>query len=358
MHIRLTRASTAALAVATLALTGLVPAAPPASPAAAGAPRVVFRLWLDDGCFAGKGPASTRLTFTLRKPSGALVDTLVRRTSGTGAFDACFEDGELRTGYKLAARKGTTTLRTLTLPRLVVRSNRAADSIGVNGPRGARLSLVVTDCNRSPDSCPQVLERKGTLSSTGTYATDITSGHDALGHDAINATIRTGAGDAISRSSRFPFIVASLDTTFYGNANPGSTVRIRLKAAPGGTVLSSTTQTPGSDGRFSGPATLSAGRELSADFAVDARITIPAASVAYDPASNAMSGTCLPGGGIILIWFTDTMNRVGATADGGGAWAVDLDDALKPAPPPGALLQVTCNSAAGDQVYHLGDAPS
>lgn len=317
---------------------------------AVGATSVRYDINLFDDCFSGTGPASRLLTFDLRRPNGSLAERVTDRTDAAGRFAACFNPNVLIGGWTLVAKRGTTTLRTFTIPNVTVVTDRGDDTVKGRAPAGKRLTVSVKDCTSDPATCTTVVTRRLTATSKGRYATDVTSDFDAVGQDMAIARIRTGAGDTITRSVPFPYVFAWPSAHVVAmSAKAGSSIGVQHLDGPAGPVLASNTVVIRPDGGGQWNLVFAAGDRFVVAIEADAILDVPPVSVEWVQATNVIQGFCLPSRlvsislyGIATPWVVD--------ADGTGAYSLDLDEQGGPGSVSGLGATVRCSTEAGDQV--------
>ncbi|MCY7417499.1 MAG: hypothetical protein LH650_03210 [Chloroflexi bacterium] len=118
-----------------------------------------------------------------------------------------------------------------------------------------------------------------TTDGTGQYRKDLTSAFDLRGSDSVGVTFTGVHGDTSTVTLYTPFMeVTAGGTAIAAHVNPSQHATFGLKAGPGGSTIETHS--------FTGPAlgyvyllpfthTLRAPRQLTSDFASDARVTIP-----------------------------------------------------------------------------------
>jgi hypothetical protein len=317
----------------------------------AGATSVRYDLTLWDDCFSGTGPASKLLTFDLRRPNGTLAERVSDKTDASGRFAACFNPNYIISGWTLVAKRGTTRLRTFTIPTVTVATDRGDDTVKGRAPAGKRVTVSVRDCTSDPTTCTTVLARRLTASTKGRYALDVTGDFDAVGQDLAVARIRTGAGDTITRSVPFPYFYAwpSLNLVVV-YAKAGSAIGAQQLDGPSGPVAQTATVTIGPDGDGLWNLLTEPGDRFVVGIEADAILDLPDVSVDWVPATNVTEGVCLPSRPVVITLLS-AVGTWAVDADETGAYALDLDDVGGPGSLTGLGVQIRCSTVAGDHVF-------
>lgn len=321
------RAYAAALAVPLLlALT--------AGPGAAAAPAVRFTIDMGSSCIAGVGPKAKTLTIVLKSAGGSTLGTTSDKTSSTGRFSACFTGTvPVVTGTKLIAKQGSTVLRTMTVPRLVVRSDRGDDKVTGKAIAGRVVRVAAWDCHTDVSTCTKQVDRRITANAKGGFATDMTSVFDATGHDDLLVSTTTSAGDLVRRSIEFPtvYILPTFNTVTI-RANAGTIVKGRYLDGPGGAELETKDIAIGPGGSGSWELFPVVPEVLEFDFETDA--VVPAADWAIQIPATTVSGLCYKNAPV-LVEATGGGRQFATTTNASGEYAFNFATA------PGGALDVS-----------------
>ncbi len=141
-----------------------------------------------------------------------------------------------------------------------------------------------------------------------------------------------------------------------GELNSGQRATFRLRSQPGGSILSTRTRTGATNGgsfhlTFSHAS--SPGRQVSSDFAADAKLTVPSTATSFpiEGGDQKIRSHCLPGRQARLYW-NGPNGAATRTADSQGRLRVNLSsaetDGFRLAH--GSAFRVVCASSAGDVV--------
>ncbi|MFN8623084.1 MAG: hypothetical protein U0869_20290 [Chloroflexota bacterium] len=340
-----------------LALSLVATASLGAGSASAAAPVTYSVPWPGIGhtgadCVSGIGPASVTLDITLRDGATDL-QTVHPGTDGTGAFQACFDDGTVLPGRSLV-----TTDRTFVLPALTASISRPADRVTGKGPKGARLVLSRYDCPdvgtlSTPGSVTDCKKRpalKATIGATGRWAFD--AGFDVRAVDTFLIVAKTAEGDQVGQAASAPLLLVSmsplLTTANVVLMHLGSSAEVvRLLSRPGGTVLA---EQPVIFTGGSGSTTLTTpvpGNQVTASVAPDARLTIPDVTPKLLAGPARIRARCFPGQPTGISLGGSASDAIWVKADAAGLATLPLAvhhlSAAK-----GNLVAVYCESAGGD----------
>lgn len=140
-----------------------------------------------------------------------------------------------------------------------------------------------------------------------------------------------------------------------GEVNPNQAATFRLKNHPGGSVLSTRHVTGAAfRGAFdlSFGSILQAGRQVTADFASDARVTMPNTGITFpiESGDQKIRVHCLPHRRVLISWQSLGAGEARRTADGQGRATVNLSSAESDGfrLEHGSQVTIACQTAAGD----------
>jgi len=290
---RTLRGSLTAMASALLALTAL------GGTAQAASLHVTFQA-TPSPCV--QGTANGPFSLSLRDSSNHQIDHIdtVTPDGVSHLFDDCFPGNHVvKTGRRLVADNGSSTPVSFTIPTLTMSVDRVTDVVSGKGPANKQVKIRLFRCSVFDGSCVHKSTKTTSVNGAGKYSRDTSSFFNIHGYDRAHVTYTNTAGHTYTLDQRAPWMSMELDTDgVLGDLNPGQTAKFRLRTAPGGTVLKTRTVTQGGEGfSFTFGAPLSPGREVSGDFASDARIKIPKSTLTIDPpvgGDQIIHVRCLP----------------------------------------------------------------
>jgi hypothetical protein len=316
---------------------------------------------------AGSGPCvagiATRggagvddLTVQLRSvETNEVLDSVLTDSDSQGDFEVCF-DRNIRHGHKLRASNALTgEVFWFTIPTLTLKANRAKDIVKGKGPANKQVKIRLFRCSVFDGSCVHKGTRMTNVNAAGDYSRDTSSFFNARGFDHAQVSYTNSAGHSYTLDQRIPWMSMELDEAgVLGDLNPGQTATFKLRTAPGGSVLKTRHATQGDEGfSFLFGAPMSAGREVSSDFASDARIKIPSTSLVVDPLNvdgdQIIHVRCLPDRKMLVDLNPGA--DIYVMGDDHGRATLNLSDEVSP----GFQLsieevRILCTTPAGDLV--------
>jgi len=303
------------------------------------------------------GTSNKTVDIELHDSSDTLLDkVLAVDPDAHGRFRACFATGYVTSGLTLVGISPTDIDQTrFTIPALSLAVDRVGNVVKGRARAGSHVALRADRCDPL-QACHRVLTRTVTSDGSGRYRTDTSSTADLKGGDLVRATLTSHAGHTYTMFQAAPIMDILVGGQVYGQVDPGQDATFRLRSGPGGTLLSTRHVTGlGYGGNFhlTFGATIKAGRQVSSDFASDARVTIPNTSttITIEHGHQWIRGHCLPGRLVTVVW-QGTRGHVQRTADSRGRVAVGLSSAESH----GFLLpslsdvKLVCATPAGDGI--------
>lgn len=332
------------------------------APSAASAlgPTVTFHLFVLDECFELSGPPSTSIDVELRGRNGEMKGARSLTTDGGGSGFECF-DAKPLPHDSLTARWGGSNVRVFAVPRLTVGIDRVTDV--VSGFSTPNKTVSVSVDSRNAVSPPPPVTKAVSTAADGSYSADFTSTRNVRGGDAIQVRFTSGSGDTIDEFLRAPFMVIWVrNATFEAQLNPFQASSFTLRTS-GGTVKAQMSRlgdevgeveeafwtTPG--GAY---VTTAIGDKVSASFATDASMTIPALTFSANAATDVVSGSCLSDRRywIDINGFNGSAFRIG-NAGPTGAFSEDYTTGSTFDILAGDEVTVHCMFGTGDQVARV-----
>ena len=267
-------------------------------------------------------------------------------------FHACFLVDAPRSGLRLKATNGAATSGTVsfTIPTLTVHTDRITDVVKGSAPAGHQLKVRLYDCNHLDFACVHKVTRTVHVNSAGHYSTDMSNNFDAHGFDQARVTYTNGAGHSFMVAGTFDWMaVAPADDFVFGETQAGQKVSYVLRSSPGGPLLKRHSVTPDfGDFSFTFSAPTSTGREVTGDFASDAKLKIPSTHTTKEKIGPdwVLHVRCLPSRKV-MVDFNPGPDRIYNTDSRG---EVDVDATLDAHDwdPVNEGVIITCQSAAGD----------
>lgn len=333
------------------------------------------------GTLATGAQASSTFTVTFKaSPGSCVAGTSNRIITRLGIWDAsgeidhvdnvapdihdkflgCFPTATVRPGRTLHAFDGTDVMQ-FQIPPLSLSIGRVTDIVkGVSRAHHA-LTIRANDCTliTSMKACPHKVTRTVTTDGGGHYRKDLTSAFDLRGSDSVGVTFTGVHGDTYTVTLHTPFMEVNAGaTSITAHVNPGQHVAFHLKSSPGGSTIESHSLTgPALGYGYSLPFThtLRPPRQLTSDFASDARVTVPASilTVTIEHHDQIIRATCLPDRKMVISW-PGAIGGATRTGDSHGRAHVNLSSAehngFRLAS--NAELYTACETASGDRVVY------
>ncbi len=271
-----------------------------AAPATATA-TVRFSVQLGSLCMNGWGPVSVSGTAYLLDGTGAVLGSDPVTTDGSGYWytTPCFGT-KILSGMKVKATFGATT-RTVAVPTLSMRINRATDVFSGLGPASAALSLVVT---RSIGfaSQPGVIVPV-TVGSSGSWSKDTTATADVHGGDYAEVQYTPSTGDMFYVYEYVPQVKVMLGSSdFSGDILTGSLLSAVLRTSGGATrahgYLSGTYgyNVAGGWATSTGlPVVPGVGNVVASDAGSDGTFTVGYVGATVTTSTDVVAGSCIAG---------------------------------------------------------------
>jgi hypothetical protein len=335
--------------VASAVLGALVFAALMAGGSAAGG-SAGFRIDIGSCQVAGFAPNGTSVAVTWRGRDRRLKTTQTVTADSFGIWQTrCEPEEHVEAGDRVRQTIGSHT-RVVTVPTLTVVIDRVSDVVSGRGPGGRTLSVYAADVRKDVTVAPD-----------GTWFADYAGDFDILGGESVALQYVNHAHDLIRRFATAPFIrVWRGGSELLGWTEPGKAVSIGL--ADGAATPRGTGNAVGAlgTGAFSGSFTHAHGQPVrpragdlidARDVAADSYFTVPKVAIAADPATDVVSGRCLPHG----LYLVDVHRRdftaewtTGGRADGKGRFSQDLTPYFDIKA--GTKVELVCTLPSGDQV--------
>ena len=350
------RAITAALAALVLAVSwpaGGAQASPPFS--------VTFHAEISD-CVSGVsdvGPIDVRVF----DRHDVFIETAGDAAVVNHRFQVCFSSflspGDTLRAYVSPSNVGDPSVK-FTIPSLSLHADRVRDVISGTGVKDSHVTLRVYRCDYASgtESCPLGAKRILSTDHAGHYQKDLTSILDLRGFDLVKVTWTSPHGHTWTRAANVPYVfIAAGSPQMYGSLFPGQHATITVRTHPGGSVLSSVDATGERlTGRFAVDAgvNLTTGLQVVADFASDARVTMPSTHTTYtiEGGNQVIRTHCLPDRGVAISWADGVTSRM---ADSHGRAHVTLPHGYHL--PSASQVSIYCETLAGDVIYRGVDIP-
>jgi hypothetical protein len=334
-----------------------------AAPAAATVIPITFTIFYGSTCVYGTGQASSTFTVWLLTSDGTVISRTSALSDSGGSWHGCFQGSGgayVAPGEKVRAKGGGVT-RTLAVPNLSMRVNRATDVVSGHWIPNTFVNVCVghyTSLNVSTPGC------LGTTSnvSTGDFAIDFTSTFNVKGLDYYSASYSNGT-DNFQVSGNVPFIKVARGNSFVeGTLNPLQVATLTLKDATD-TVIATANVQAGPTGQFGGYFVRSGGRQafpragdkVVGSFASDATVVMPDIYITGVAGTDVVSGECAPNRSIhVIAEKQDYSNSAGwyGFADGSGLFSHDFTGSINLAV--GDRVRVECRTSTGDLVLRYG----
>ena len=333
-------------------------------------PLTTFEVSPGDGCVGGVGPPTTQLTVKLHSASGRFEGTGTPTTDAAGIWSSCAFWDEFDPTDVISATDGVITA-TFTVPLLTVRVNRATDVVSGKGPANSNVDIQVTNCQLYT-GCSVAATANRPTSASGDYSRDFTAVYNVRGHDSVRVVWTSPNGDEVIVFRTVPNMSAWLFNSYFrGTAHPDSSVTMRLLTA-GGTVRATAVRTGhyqsgNYDGRFrnssGNPVNAAIGNKVTASFASDASIKLFDTLLTGNPATDMVSGKCLPNGPYLIdVQAPTPTSRTPASANVRGvanglgninvSVAISGFDLMS-----GDFLWLQCRTAKGDELWSMAETP-
>jgi hypothetical protein len=290
----------------------------------------------------------------------------ITRNASTGRFQACFPTGVVDHGLTLIASSNFGPV-SYTVPDLTVRIDRVTDKVSGHSHTHHSVTVRAYDCVIQVGvSCPRVATRTTLVSASGHYSADMTSAFDLRGTDKVTVTDTSSHGDTWQVFRYVPYVLAySGITMVQGIMNPSQAATFRLKDHPGGTILD--TQPATGDVGFGNflsffVVQIRAGRQVTGDFASDARVTLPSTHTTFEIShgDQLIHTRCLPNRPMRVYWQGTHQHGVQRIADSHGRATVNLSTAESDhfRLPIGAAVNTICQTPAGDLIRSSAFPPA
>lgn len=305
------------------------------------------------------GQSNYHINLTLYDSHDTPIDSLPDvAPDSSDHFHACFATGILKSGRSIhATNVSDLAIKEFAFPSMSVQTDRVTDVVKGTTVINSHVTIRVKHCPVT-GPCGSVLTRTVSTDHQGKFRKDLTSAFLLRGGDAVGVTWTSAEGNTWSRYQSAPFMTISAGSGFVsGILNSGQHATFRLRSHPGGSVLSTRGATGAtSDGHYvlefshhSSP-----GRQVGADFASDARLTVPSTTTSF-PIENGdqkIRGHCLPNRTAHITWTGPHGSGFNRTANGQGQFTVNLSSAESDGfrLDHGSGVRVICASAAGDAV--------
>ena len=273
-------------------------------------------------------------------------------------FHACFAAGSLKSGRSIHATSTVTLeIKAFTFPSMSVRTDRVTDVVEGTTVPDSHVTIRVRHCPVT-GGCGSIVTRTVSTDHHGHYRKDFTSAFPLRGGDGVQVTWTSPAGHTWSRYQSPPYMFIQPGSgVVSGGLNSGQHATFRLRSHPGGSVLSTKSVTGATgDGSFhvSFSHHASTGRQVSSDFASDAKITVPSAATSFpiESGDQKIRSHCLPDRAARITWLGPHGSGVNRTADSQGRLHVNLSSAESDGfrLDHGSTVRVVCASSAGDMV--------
>ena len=283
------------------------------------------------------GHANHGATIRLYDPADSLVDTKVASLAMHHRFGVCFSAGTLDTGWRLEATDGSSPTVKFTIPALSVRVDRVSDVVKGSAPKDSHVTIRAYDCSQTTGTkeCPHKATRTVSSDHHGHYRKDMTSAFDLRGYDVAEATWTSSHDHTWSVYQTVPYMLVYADDLYVtGVLLPGQHAKFHLRSHPGGSSLSTRSRTgtpPTGKYQLAFGSDITTGREVSADFATDARMTVPNTGLTFpiEGSDQKIRGHCLPNRKAAISWYGVT-GRAFRIADSQGRVYVNLSSAESP----------------------------
>lgn len=315
---RLRRAHLSVALLASMAAVSLLPGAVSAAPSVTFEPVI--------GACNPRGQATPDLKFRLvvKSKSGAVKLDKPITTQGDGSWAApCGED--IAIGDVFTAKKGTTVLRTFTIPRIALTIDRAGDTLVGSAPKAQTVSVVVRSCEAQSMGCEVAVDGGRDVTADGLWDWPLDGIVDIRGTDDVTVTWNGAKGDHVEATFYPPMLRAQWNSAsvFVTGLKPGATAKVTLTR--GGSVVASMTTTASRYGYAGGDlkrngskVRIKVGDVLRLKGVAEVELAIPAISVTFKPNKQDFSGTCYANSTGAVSNLAGSGDATFATAGGGG----------------------------------------
>lgn len=327
-----------------------------AAPAGGGTFTIEGSLWTC--AFSGGGaPSDATLTITLERASGTTVGSRDVVANGAGNWMASFcpsGAGDIRPGDIINVKDTEAVQATFTVPDVMPRTNPATNVVTV------RHDVAATAIDVTPYDCVAGLmcEPGTPLIPTGTPFRVDTDPADLRGGDLVQVDILYNSGQQRwIVTAPVPFVAAQNGSPkVTGIAKPGTTVTVTVRGKNGTVRGTGSAKANGPKGAFkvtvrkNGKAVkVRPGDRVSASIYQNANIRTVAGSIAIEPATGMISGTCAPNVPVLVSWPGPSNTLYGSqTTSGTGTF--DFNAAAVGLPlPSGFWAEARCENAQGNQ---------
>ena len=353
------RSAVAALGVAVVAAGSLVTGVQASSPLAA-----VFH-GTQSHCVDGVSNHTLTALNLYDGPNIVEIASTLHRSATTGRFHACFATSFVDHDLTLIASSNFGPVQ-YTIPNLTVPIDRVTDRVSGRSHANHSVSVRAYDCVVQPGiSCPRVATRTTRVSASGHYSTDLTSVFDLRGTDKVTVTDTSRHGDTWLVFRYVPYFEPFNNNKLVaGVLNPGQSATFRLRHEAGGTLMD-TQHTTADLGLgnilFVFVPWIRTGRQVTADFASDARVTLPNTTTTFEIShgDQLIHVRCLPNRPMRIYWQGTHQHGVPRTADSHGRATINLSSAESDhfRLPDGSGVDTICQTPAGDLIRATGFAP-
>jgi hypothetical protein len=338
-----------AVAVAGLAVAALLPL-----PALADGP-LNLELQLGGRCLTGHRPVDALIRVKLLRSDGTVLETR-RDASASFEWSVCFVHHKPVAGNRIRLINGAMD-RTARVPDLTIAPDRVTNVVRGHAPAGTTVQLSYAACD-SEGICTKKPPTTVTADGHGRFRKDLSSTIDIDGSDQVRVIYANSHEDRFIRFGRAPHMEITRPDRFVLSCLPLGTTTLRLLSATGAlrAIKSFHTQRACTtvSGRFrkDGHAVnLHAGDRIKSDFASDATMVWPSASVSASGYTYSLR--CFPN----ADWHLTIVDGGGVTSysgttDADGRFSILGYQLIAP----GASLRVTCESPRGDRVIATGMA--
>jgi len=269
-----------------------------ATPVAAAAP-VTFQLDLGDDCVRVNGASGTNATVRELSPTNDVMGAVDITLNGSGTGSACFL-ASFQPGLKVQATASGTT-RTLTIPALSARIDRAADVVKGVAPKSSTLVLTVYHWTSFSALTQHDLVVHAT--STGRYSRDTTSTIAITGGDKVWVAWQSASGDRVRAVEQAPQLAVWIGRPrMAALLLSGTGGSVALKTPGGVTRAKALVAWDGSSGNLFDGATFRSsagglvspriGDKVVSALQPDMHFTIPTLTASASAASDVVHGSC------------------------------------------------------------------
>lgn len=282
------------LGMAAAVLAGLAIAAP-----ASAVEPIHFRVGYNYYCAGVIGTPGQTGTFQQLDATGAVIQSFDVTIDPGGEYNRCFDE-VWHAGMKARATLDGVT-RTVTLPKLGVRINRATDVVSGVGPAGKVVTLYVTHWTSFTSST--LVTRNKTISADGTFSKDYTTLANLIGGDLVSLYYTSTAGDQFSIVEVTPLVEVWIGRPNFGvQLLTGTGGKVTLRNSAGTFRGAGYAMYPGFDvptwdyelfqTKAGTPITARIGDKVSSSIPSNMAFTIPNLTLSANATTNVISGSC------------------------------------------------------------------